>query len=63
MLKSRGFYKGINLGGWFSQCDYSEETLDFFITEKNIQKIASWGADHVRIPFDYNIFETTAMVE
>lgn len=59
MLKNRGFYKGINLGGWFSQCDYSEETLDFFITEKDIQKISSWGADHVRIPFDYNVFETT----
>ncbi len=25
MLKDSGFYKGINLGGWLSQCDYSEE--------------------------------------
>lgn len=57
MLKERGFYRGINLGGWFSQCDYSKERLDGFITEQDIEKIASWGLDHVRIPVDYNIFE------
>lgn len=57
MLKSKGFYKGINLGGWFSQCDYSEERLNSFITEADFSKIASWGLDHVRIPVDYNVFE------
>jgi len=57
MLKELGFYKGINLGGWLSQCDYSDERLNGFITEKDIEIIASWGADHVRIPFDYNILE------
>lgn len=57
MLKSRGFYKGVNLGGWFSQCDYSEDRLNNFITEPDFAKIASWGFDHVRIPIDYNILE------
>ncbi len=57
MLRSKGFYKGINLGGWYSQCDYSEERLDGFIAEADFAKIASWGLDHVRIPFDYNILE------
>ncbi len=57
MLKSRGFYKGVNLGGWLSQCDYSQERLDGFITEADIDKIASWGVDHVRIPIDYNVVE------
>ncbi|MBQ8193885.1 MAG: glycoside hydrolase family 5 protein [Oscillospiraceae bacterium] len=57
MLKIKGFYKGVNLGGWFSQCDYSEDRLDNFITEPDFAKIASWGIDHVRIPVDYNIFE------
>ena len=57
MLEKYGFYKGINLGGWFSQCDYSEAVLDHFITEQDIAKIAAWGADHVRIPTDYNIVE------
>ena len=57
MLKERGFYKGINLGGWLSQCDYSEDRLNNFITEPDFEKIASWGLDHVRIPVDYNVLE------
>ena len=57
MLKGKGFYKGVNLGGWFSQCDYSEERLNNFITEADFEKISHWKVDHVRIPVDYNIFE------
>ena len=57
MLKERGFYKGVNLGGWLSQCDYSEDRLNNFIKEPDFEKIASWGLDHVRIPIDYNILE------
>lgn len=57
MLKQYGFYKGVNLGGWFSQCDYSDERLDTFITEPDFKGIAAWGVDHVRIPADYNIVE------
>lgn len=57
MLKEKGFFRGINLGGWLSQCDYSEERLNGFVTEHDFAKIASWGLDHVRIPVDYNIFE------
>ena len=56
-MKSRGFYRGVNLGGWLSQCDYSHDRLYNFITEKDIEVIAGWGLDHVRIPVDYNIFE------
>ena len=57
MLKDRGFYRGVNLGGWLSQCDYSEDRLSNFITEPDFEKIASWGLDHVRIPVDYNVLE------
>lgn len=57
MLKDRGFYRGINLGGWLSQCDYSQERLNNFITEPDFERIASWGMDHVRIPIDYNVLE------
>ncbi|MBQ4310022.1 MAG: glycoside hydrolase family 5 protein [Oscillospiraceae bacterium] len=53
------FRKGVNLGGWLSQCSYAEEHLKTFITESDIKEIASWGADHVRIPFDYNIIQNT----
>ncbi len=57
MLKELGFKKGVNLGGWFSQCDYSEERLNNFITEADFEKIAALGFDHVRIPIDYNVIQ------
>ena len=57
-MKDYGFYRGVNLGGWFSQCDYSDERLDGFITEKDFETIAGWGLDHVRIPVDYNVMQT-----
>ena len=57
MLRERGFYKGVNLGGWLSQCDYSDDRLNNFIKEEDIEKISSWGLDHVRIPVDYNVLE------
>ena len=57
MLKDRGFYKGVNLGGWLSQCDYSAERLDGFITEPDFARIADWGFDHVRIPIDYDVIQ------
>ena len=53
-----GFQKGVNLGGWLSQGTYDDEHLDTFISQEDIARIASWGADHVRVPVDYNIFET-----
>lgn len=55
MLDKNIFYKGINFGGWLSQCDYSQKHLDSFITEKDFETVSSWGFDHVRIPIDYNI--------
>ena len=57
-MKDFGFYRGVNLGGWFSQCDYSKERLDYFITEADMDVIVGWGLDHVRIPMDYNVLET-----
>jgi len=57
MLKELGFKKGVNLGGWFSQCDYSEERLNNFITEADFKQIAALGFDHVRIPIDYNVIQ------
>lgn len=50
--------KGINLGGWLSQCDYSQARYETFILERDFEQIASWGFDHVRLPFDYNLLET-----
>lgn len=53
----KGYQKGVNLGGWFSQCDYSQERYDHFIKEEDIHTISTWGADHVRLPVDYNLVE------
>lgn len=55
MLK--GFNKGVNFGGWLSQCDYSDDRLNNFITEPDFETVSKWGIDHVRIPVDYNVFE------
>ncbi|MBE5803517.1 MAG: glycoside hydrolase family 5 protein [Clostridiales bacterium] len=57
MLKKMGIYRGVNLGGWLSQCDYSDERLNEFIREEDFARIASWKLDHVRIPVDYNVLD------
>jgi len=58
-MKDFGFHRGVNLGGWMSQCDYSQERLNHFITEKDFDVIAGWGLDHVRLPLDYNVLENS----
>ncbi|SDB61472.1 MULTISPECIES: glycoside hydrolase family 5 protein [unclassified Butyrivibrio] len=57
MKQFPGFSHGINLGGWLSQCDHTKERYDNFITESDIEKIKSWGLDHIRIPVDYDLVE------
>lgn len=54
-----GFKKGVNLGGWISQCgpNYNEEHYNSFITEADIKIIKEWGLDHVRLPVDYNVVQ------
>ena len=53
MKKWTGYEKGINLGGWLSQCTHKTEHYETFITELDIEIIASWGVDHIRLPIDY----------
>ncbi len=48
----RGLRKGINLGGWLSQCVHTQEHYASFISEEDIRKISAWGLDHVRLPID-----------
>ncbi|MBQ9340897.1 MAG: cellulase family glycosylhydrolase [Lachnospiraceae bacterium] len=55
MRELKGFKQGVNLGGWYSQCDYSVDRLDNFVKEEDIKKISDWQFDHVRLPIDYNI--------
>lgn len=49
--------RGINLGGFLSQCCHKEEHYDTFILKKDIEQIADWGFDHVRLPVDYEVLE------
>ena len=49
--------KGINFGGWFSQCDYTEERYNNFICEDDVKQVAAWGFDHIRLPFDYELIQ------
>ena len=57
MKKFEGFQKGINLGGWLSQCvSYDGEHFNGFITKEDIERIASFGLDHIRLPIDYDVF-------
>lgn len=49
--------KGINFGGWFSQCDYTEQRYNNFISEDDVKQVASWGFDHIRLPFDYELIQ------
>lgn len=56
-MEFKGYKKGVNLGGWLSQCCHTKEHYDSFVTEADIKDIASWGVDHVRLPIDYNLLE------
>jgi len=57
MKKLDGFQHGVNLGGWLSQGTQDKNHLDTFITEKDIERIAGWGLDHIRLPIDYETVE------
>ncbi|NLW10493.1 MAG: glycoside hydrolase family 5 protein [Clostridiaceae bacterium] len=50
--------KGINIGGYLSQCSHQAEHYETFFTEEDVQKIQAWGFDHIRLPFDYSVIQT-----
>ncbi len=50
--------RGINLGGFLSQCVHTQEHYDSFIGKEDIHIIKERGYDHVRLPIDYEVFET-----
>ena len=50
--------RGINLGGWFSQCkSYTLEHYRSFLGREDIRTLAAWGFDHVRVPIDYEVLQ------
>ena len=60
MRSFEGFHKGVNLGGWLSQCGmgyYNKEHYDSFMIEKDIALVNEWGLDHVRVPVDAEVIQ------
>lgn len=57
MTKWIGYQHGVNFGGWLSQCKYTKEHFDTFITEEDFKDVSQWEIDHLRIPFDYNVIQ------
>lgn len=53
------FVNGVNLGGWLSQYEtYDHAHFRTFITRRDIEQIAAWGFDHIRLPVDYPVLES-----
>lgn len=60
-MNKNALMTGINLGGWISQYpSLDQEHFKSFITAPDIDRIAGWGFDHVRLPVDYPVIEDDA---
>ncbi len=56
MMEKTSLRVGVNLGGWLSQYPaYDPQHFKTFITADDIQRIAEWGFDHVRLPVDHPV--------
>ena len=52
-----GHTRGVNLGGWLSQCPHTRERYERFLGEEDVRTIRDWGLDHIRVPVDYELVE------
>lgn len=58
MKEFKGYVKGVDFGGWLSQCsEYTTEHYQTFITKEDFKTVADWGLDHIRVPVDYMVFQ------
>ncbi len=71
-LLPEGYMFGLNRGGYTSASDIYENTADLigesdaeewikrfrdnYVTEDDVILMKEWGADHIRVPFHYNLF-------
>lgn len=50
------YQAGVNLGGWVSQYpEFDHDHFESFVDESDVERIAAWGMDHVRLPIDYPV--------
>lgn len=55
------FHRGSNLGGWLSQCNVmNEHHLETTYSRVDIARLAKAGADHIRLPVDYELIQEEA---
>jgi aryl-phospho-beta-D-glucosidase BglC (GH1 family) len=47
--------KGVNLGGWLNHNFRNNDHLESFIKQSDVIRIADWGFDNIRLPFDYTL--------
>ena len=52
--------RGINIGGYLSQCNHEKEHYANFFGEEDVCRIRDWGMDHFRLPFDYSVVQDEA---
>jgi endoglucanase len=55
--------RGINLGGWLSQAPDTDAHRVNFICEDDLKRIADWGFDNIRLPFDYPMMCTASGID
>ena len=48
---------GTNIGHWLSQSSLDRNRMEVFFTKADVERIASWGMDHIRLPVDLRPFE------
>ena len=46
------FKRGTNISHWLSQSKQRGEARKAFFTKEDVQRIAAWGFDHIRLPID-----------
>jgi aryl-phospho-beta-D-glucosidase BglC (GH1 family) len=51
-------HRGVNLEGWLSLNEPTDEHLSTFITEADFAQIKGFGFDHVRMPVDYPLIQS-----
>ena len=56
--KTMKLYRGINFGGYLSQCEHTLDHYATFITKEDVKKVKDLGFDHIRLPIDYEVLET-----
>lgn len=60
MRKFEGYMRGINFGLWLAQFKvFDTQHFEDYNKESDFKFVSEFGYDHIRLPFDYMLFEDT----